>query len=695
MFLWRRVAPQSPEEGLKPSATPGYVRNFRTLNRLISEGNSFSGYEHNPFFLNLGGEGFTNVAGLLGIDFDDDARAVATVDWDHDGDLDLWVTNRTSPRVRLLRNNHPHHGKSLLIRLIGNGTTTNKDAVGARISLSLEGQGGLQQIRTVRAGEGFLAQSSSWIHFGLGEIERAVSVQIAWPGGETESLHGLKAGKRYLINQSKGAQEIRVNSLSVDDFPVPEIDENWQEEGLWLVNRLPLPELSYIDKKGSVQSTKEFLGKPFIVKFWATGCDICLDELSELAKNQKGIQGLQATVLALNVDGLATVSQETSARDSASELARLGYKMSSGKARLENLGKIETLVEFITSRRRSLNIPSSFLVDEKGAVAAFYEGPLSWDQLSTDMDLLRAPTQARLTPRSGRWYEDPLDQDESSYLSDYATLFATNGFPDEAQILFDLIQPSGKSKSPQELYNQAKVATAQGEFEEAKKLYQAAIKVNPEYGQALTGLGALFLMEKRLDLAQPFFEKALAIDPNHATALINLAMIDRSRGNQARALERLNRVVELNPDYTAARLNLGSLYASMGEFPAAIVQLKKAMLLDPEQPAGRLTLAAVYADTKQWGKSKDLYLSVVESHPQIPPSFLGLGAIFEAEGRHRDAVKSYQRVIIMGGRSAQAYTGIARAFLALGEKKSAEKALKAALKINPNYPAALKLLQSK
>ena len=107
MFFWRRVAPQIPEDGLKPTATPGYTRNFRDLNDMVSQGKSFSGYERNALFLNRKGNGFAEVGGLLGVDFDDDARAVAVVDWDRDGDLDLWVTNRTAPRVRLLRNNQP------------------------------------------------------------------------------------------------------------------------------------------------------------------------------------------------------------------------------------------------------------------------------------------------------------------------------------------------------------------------------------------------------------------------------------------------------------------------------------------------------------------------------------------------------------------------------------------------------------
>ena len=105
MFFWRRVAPQIPEEGLKQTATPGYLRNFRDLNDQVSRGKSFSGYERNALFFNRKGKGFAEVGGILGVDFDDDARAVATVDWDRDGDLDLWVANRTAPQVRLLRNN--------------------------------------------------------------------------------------------------------------------------------------------------------------------------------------------------------------------------------------------------------------------------------------------------------------------------------------------------------------------------------------------------------------------------------------------------------------------------------------------------------------------------------------------------------------------------------------------------------------
>ena len=84
-----------------------YVEAFQTLYRMLAEGRSFSGYERNCVFLNTGGRKFANISATSGLDFIDDGRGVATVDWDGDGDLDLWISNRTAPQVRFARNETP------------------------------------------------------------------------------------------------------------------------------------------------------------------------------------------------------------------------------------------------------------------------------------------------------------------------------------------------------------------------------------------------------------------------------------------------------------------------------------------------------------------------------------------------------------------------------------------------------------
>ena len=141
------------------------------MSDLLFSGKSLSGRERNSLFLNVGNRRdgmpgkFANASFLSGFGLDDDTRGVAMVDWDQDGDLDVWLTNRTAPRLRLLRNDlSPQGAGSLQVRL--EGTTCNRDAIGARLVLTLPSGRKLYQTR--RCGEGFLTQNSAWIHFGLG-----------------------------------------------------------------------------------------------------------------------------------------------------------------------------------------------------------------------------------------------------------------------------------------------------------------------------------------------------------------------------------------------------------------------------------------------------------------------------------------------------------------------------------------------
>jgi len=187
-------------QGLSDSqdeVTDEYLRSYNQLGTMLREGRSFSGNERNCCFLNMGAapaaEGrFANISAVSGLDYPDDGRAVALVDWDQDGRLDMWISNRNAPRLRLMHNEVPSSNHFLALRLEGNGKTTSRDAIGARVEVVLGGarvqspeskasesnesgprhapiaSGHPPLIKTLRAGEGFLAQSSKWLHFGLG-----------------------------------------------------------------------------------------------------------------------------------------------------------------------------------------------------------------------------------------------------------------------------------------------------------------------------------------------------------------------------------------------------------------------------------------------------------------------------------------------------------------------------------------------
>ena len=262
---------QSPIDDASPDATRRYAQGWAALNRLLHEDRSFSGHERNCAFLNIGGGRFADVSAISGLDFDDDGRGLAVVDWDFDGDLDLWMTCRTAPRVRYLRNDNNSGNHFLTVKLRGNGTGTNRDAIGARLELYLPGNP-IPQIRSLHAGDGFLSQSSKWIHFGLGSEVNIDRLVIQWPGGKHETIGGLQVDRFYTIEQGSARADIwspparRVKPIA----STPRLPKSTEQARIVLPSRLPLPELRLIDELGNKTTLNDSRGGPLLINLWGS-----------------------------------------------------------------------------------------------------------------------------------------------------------------------------------------------------------------------------------------------------------------------------------------------------------------------------------------------------------------------------------------------------------------------------------------
>ncbi len=125
--------------------------------------------------------------------------AVAVADYDRDGFLDLFVTNG--------RGNPPlHDGPHQLFRNRGNqnhwlqidleGTTSNRDGIGARVTLTA---GGTAQVRAQRGGFHGRAQDQKRLHFGLGPSTVVDELEVVWPSGIVQVLSALEADRIIAI----------------------------------------------------------------------------------------------------------------------------------------------------------------------------------------------------------------------------------------------------------------------------------------------------------------------------------------------------------------------------------------------------------------------------------------------------------------------------------------------------------------
>jgi hypothetical protein len=125
-------------------------------------------------------------------------RGLATLDYDLDGDPDLAIASRGS-EAELLRNDGGNGGAFLGLRLVG--VASNRDGVGARLSLELDGRPWVEELRSTSS---YLAQNEMILHVGLGNSTKAEELALRWPSGRVDRIERLEAGRRYVIKEGVG-----------------------------------------------------------------------------------------------------------------------------------------------------------------------------------------------------------------------------------------------------------------------------------------------------------------------------------------------------------------------------------------------------------------------------------------------------------------------------------------------------------
>jgi thiol-disulfide isomerase/thioredoxin len=376
--------------------------------RLMMGGKSFSGRERNCCFLNTGQTRFAGVSSVSGLDFADDGRACAVIDWDRDGRQDLWVTNRTSPRLRVMRNINQSDNHWLSLRL--EGRTCNRDAIGARVEISFPTTESTIT-KTLRAGEGFLSQCSKWVHFGLGDQPQVKRVIVSWPDGTFDGFTDVGANRHYQVIQ--GDQELH-------PWPAPperpqlathQVESLPMTDQTRVVMALPisLEGLSVQDQDGLERSLSDLIGGPTLINFWQMTCVPCLAELTQWSQEADRFNDAGLSVLALHVDDPA--SADDTQRDQADAyLDRIQFPFNRAFLPATSLEKLDQSLKKYLQRHIQFVLPTSILLRVDGDAVVIYKGAVDIDQLLADAELVSldfAELFERSLPFSGRWLRRP------------------------------------------------------------------------------------------------------------------------------------------------------------------------------------------------------------------------------------------------------------------------------------------------
>jgi tetratricopeptide (TPR) repeat protein len=502
---------------------------------------------------------------------------LAISDWDQDGDLDVWLTNRTAPSLQFFRNDLGA-GRFVAFKLIGK--TCNRDAIGASLEVVTE-SAKPRLIRSLKAGEGYLSQSSKWLHFGLPEGTVIRHVVVKWPGGASEQFKNISAENRYRLEQGSGravpwTPPVRTIALKAGAAKIPP----HSSAGRIVPHaRLPMPRLPYVDQNRKSAVLDPDKGRSTVVNLWATWCQPCLVELSAWAREKERLAtaGIRVLCLATDapddaIDGRMAIIKPVA--------DKLGLPFETGLASSALLEHLDAVQRVLISRKSPLSLPCSVLLDSEGNLAAFYRGTVSVAQLTSDARVLTRTTRqnhrTHAVPLPGRQYVIPAPPDLAAIPAKLLDLSA-------AEAAFDYLE---RHISPEILKSDPALASI-----------LTPGKIAGLYSRA----GAELAKRSRLGDAEGALRKAWQYDRSQSTAANALAQLLHSIGRSEDAVAQYREILEIHEGDLTAMNNLAWILAtdpsdSIKSPREAITIAEKFCDATANQSAGPLdTLAAAYA----------------------------------------------------------------------------------------------------
>ena len=651
-FFWRETVARSPDQ---PRPSRDYEQGWSAINELIRSDYSWSGYERNVFYANNGDGTFSDVSGVVGLDFVEDGRSFALCDFDLDGRQEIFLKNRNAPQLRLLKNVIAILPPSIAFRL--RGKKSNPDAIGAVITIKTE-QGILT--RSLQAGSGFLSQHSKEIFFGLGAAKGPLAASIRWPSGLVQQLRDLPANHRIWIEEGVDPSRIEPFRAPVDLAKFGDLNPQPTEVlpanvGTWLLSPIAAPDFSLLDARtGRSHSLSALHGKNVLLHFCASE-----DERSQKDWSAFNERYANWSTKGINVLSVAFDVSSSQKRGPLKPARLFSFSILSGSDDVAGIYNI--LYHYIFDRRRDIGLPTTFLVDVNGEIVKVYQGPVEIAHL--DQDLRNIPQTDSDRVAKALPFRGVLEASEfkRNHLS-FGSVFFQRGY-----------------------------------MEQAGAAFQLAVRDEPDSAEALYGVGSVYLNQEKLVEARQCFESAIKLRASYpdtlANAWNNLGLLAGRQGRMVEAIGHFQEALRLSPDHRAALDNLATAYRQQKRWDEARQTYERSLALGPDDPEANYGLGMVYAMTDDTGHALTYLQQALKSRPVYPEAMNNLGILYLRIGQIDQAVAIFRQSIRVAPGFDQSYLNLARLYAEEDAPDKARDVLRDLLKQHPDHRAALSLMQ--
>ncbi|HKA17894.1 MAG TPA: tetratricopeptide repeat protein [Blastocatellia bacterium] len=188
--------------------------------------------------------------------------------------------------------------------------------------------------------------------------------------------------------------------------------------------------------------------------------------------------------------------------------------------------------------------------------------------------------------------------------------------------------------------------------------------------------------------AESEYREALRLAPDWAEALVNLGIVCNRQGKTDEALAAFNRAAEINPRLVGAQLNIAITHFRTKRFREAEIPLRRALTIEPENKQALGLLVLTLFALEQYNEVTELGERVLKANATDAPTLEVTGRAYLKLRRYSDAVRLLETCSRLNPQNAEILMLLGEARDNAGDTEGALRDFRTALSVGGSSPPA-------